>query len=175
MATPPLPSTLHYRHLFLVGCCMCVLIVCVLVDWRPPLPTILFNLQWPAPPPSSNDIVAKTIDPHLHNGRTTSSYYHPMSPPVFGWLLCVSSSTGGRPHRMAAVLRKYIYNYLNEYCCYAISAIFPPPCNTNNDDNDADIRYHSWLLHCAALPRMCPCSAIHLIILVLSPLYPPDR
>ena len=36
------------------------------------------------------------MDFHLPDGRTISPYYPPLSSPVFGLLLCVSSSIGGR-------------------------------------------------------------------------------
>jgi hypothetical protein len=45
---------------------------------------------------TSHSIVTKRIDFHLPDGRATSPYYPPLSAPVFGWLLCVSLSNGGR-------------------------------------------------------------------------------
>ena len=49
----------------------------------------LFNISLP------NDIVTKTIDLHLPDGRAASPFYPPLPPTVSGWLLCESSSNGG--------------------------------------------------------------------------------
>ena len=49
----------------------------------------LFHLPLP------NDIVTKTIELHLPDGRAASPFYPPFSPTVSGWLLCESSSNGG--------------------------------------------------------------------------------
>ena len=69
----------------------------------------LFNIPFP------NDIVTKTIDLQLPNGRAASRFYPPLPPTVSGWLLCESSSNGGclmQCHHNIALLIAFYLIYL---------------------------------------------------------------
>ena len=72
----------------------------------------LFNIHLP------NDIVTKTIDLHLPDGRTASPFYPPLQPTVSGWLLCESLSNGGclmQYHHICSVILCFIlFPYQND-------------------------------------------------------------